>query len=76
MSNDKKLTGPIKDLNENFERVESVGYSLWMFKSGSLDPDAAYFGEAAHLFQSHSAQVFQSMTPTLRSEATQSCFRI
>ena len=52
MSKNDKLTTPNQDLKENFERVDSVGYSLWVFKSGSLDPDAVYLmlGDYEYLF--------------------------
>ncbi len=52
MSKNDKLTTPSQDLKENFDRVDRVGYSLWMFKSGSLDPDAVYLmlGDYEYLF--------------------------
>ena len=74
MGDNKKLTGPMNELKENFKRVESVGYALWAFKSGDLDSDGVYLllGNYDYIFSYLLEKYFLNMivehNPSLEDE--------
>lgn len=74
MGEDKKMIGPMNELAENFKRVESVGYALWTFKSGDLDPDGVYLllGDYEYIFsyllEQYVLHMIIELNPSLENE--------